>query len=118
MGQMYLPSFFDKNADIGARNWEPLEFQLSPLDFGCGCHLNEHYYVKNKLMQAVEYMLAKDEDSVRFVWAGEYTENFRGLLVNLFTWERMKNFTKKVLDNSFPMMPFSANRFLTKCVII
>jgi hypothetical protein len=31
-------------------------------------------------------MRAKDEDGVRFVWAGEYAENFRGLLVNLFTW--------------------------------
>lgn len=84
MGQYYKATFLDKNADVTANDWNPIKMQLSPYDFDNGAKLMEHSYVRNTLVQAVEYLLAKDKDGTPFVWAGDYAEDYPGFTTNLF----------------------------------
>lgn len=84
MGQYYKATFLDKNADVTANDWNPIKFQLSPYDFNNGAKLMEHSWVDDSYVQAVEYLLSKDKEGTRFVWCGDYAENFNGLECNLY----------------------------------
>ena len=84
MGQYYKPTALDKNADVTANDWQPIKWQLLCYDFDNGAKLMEHSYVRNTLVQAVEYLLAKDKDGTPFVWAGDYAEDYPGFTTNLF----------------------------------
>ncbi len=85
MGQYYKPTFFDKNADVTANDWDPIKWQLLSYDFGNGAKLMEHSWVHNGFVQAVEYLLSKDKEGTRFVWAGDYAQKYSGFTENLFT---------------------------------
>lgn len=88
MGQYYKATFLDKNADVTANDWNPIKFQLSPYDFNNGAKLMEHSWVNDSYVQAVEYLLSKDKEGTRFVWCGDYAENFNGLNCNLYDFGR------------------------------
>lgn len=84
MGQYYKPTALDKNADVTANDWQPIKWQLLCYDFDELAKLMEHSYVGNYLVQAVEYLLSKDKEGVKFAWCGDYAEDYPGFTTNLF----------------------------------
>lgn len=84
MGQYYKPTALDKNADVTANDWQPIKWQLDSFSFDQLSKLMEHSYVRNALVQAVEYLLAKDKDGTPFVWAGDYADEYTGFADNLY----------------------------------
>lgn len=82
MGQYYKPTILKKER---TDNETPIKAQLSPYDFGNGAKLMEHSYVRNRLVQAAEYLLAQDKEGVPFVWSGDYAENFENRENNLYS---------------------------------
>jgi len=84
MGQYYKPTFLNKTTDVTANDYNPIMFQLSPHTFDKGAKLMEHSYVGNPLVQAVENLLAKDNEGTPFVWAGDYADPYQGFTSNLY----------------------------------
>ena len=80
MGQYYKPTAIAK-----ASSKKPIKWQLLCYDFDELAKLMEHSYVGNYLVQAVEYLLAKEKEGIPFVWSGDYAENYKDYGDNLFS---------------------------------
>lgn len=81
MGQYYKPTLLNKGKDATEK---PIKCQLLCYDFDELAKLMEHSYVGNWLVQAVEYLLAKDKEGTPFAWSGDYAENYKNFKDNLF----------------------------------
>ena len=105
MGQYYKPTALDKSADVTANDWNPIKWQLNSWSFGQGAKLMEHSYVGNPLVQAVEYLLAQDEEGTPFVWAGDYAEDFNGFTTNLFDIGESENDEDSISTKTVRLLP-------------
>ena len=81
MGQYYKPCAL-KSADTENSN-NPIKWQLDCYKFDELAKLLEHSYVGNWLVQAAEYLLAKE--AAPFVWAGDYADDYAGFEDNLYS---------------------------------
>lgn len=79
MGQYYKPTAIRKYAKK-----RPVKWQLLCYDFDELAKLMEHSYVGNYLVQAAEYLLAKEPKGVSFAWSGDYAEEYKDFGDNLF----------------------------------
>lgn len=79
MGQYYKPTAIAK-----ASSKKPIKWQLLCYDFDELAKLMEHSYVGNYLVQAVEYLLAKEPKGISFAWSGDYAEDYKDFGDNLF----------------------------------
>lgn len=80
MGQYYKPTAIAK-----ASSKKPIKWQLLCYDFDELAKLMEHSYVGNYLVQAVEYLLAKEKEGISFAWSGDYAEKYKDYGDNLFS---------------------------------
>ena len=84
MGQYYKPTALNKSTNATS-DQQPIKWQLLCYDFDELAKLMEHSYVGNWLVQAVEYLLAKDKEGTPFAWSGDYAENYKDFKDNLFS---------------------------------